>query len=172
MLIKEIEISHTGGVNLGKITRDGEHPFGFNHEIDGFDFFKNTNDEYQVYYLVDNDKIIAALAGVIIVINGVEYFQTKGVYVDPAHRGRELALKMYHAIRFNEPYRLMSDTKQTRDGIKIWSKIFKKFPTKVMNLETGKIVSDKIHDAYTSAKYVLVTEEVAQAGIIIPPLLE
>jgi hypothetical protein len=39
-----------------------------------------------------------------------------------------------------------------------------------MDTTTGKIVSDKIQDAYTNKNYVLVTETVKQAGIIIPPL--
>lgn len=170
MLVKEIEMSHTGGIDLSKLTRDNETLFGFNNEIDGFSFFKNTQDEYNVYYLVTEEKIIAAMTGIIININGVDYFQTKGVYVDTKFRGNDLALKMYHAIKYIEGYRLMSDTQQTRSGIKLWSKISKKFKTKVLNLETGKIVSDKIPDAYTNKNYVLVTEDVKQAGIIIPSL--
>ena len=170
MLIKEIEMSHTGGIDLSKLTRENEKLFGFNNEIDGFTFYKNTQDGYQVYYLIDNDKIIAAMAGVIVSVDSIDYFQTKGVYVDSEYRGDDLALKMYHAIKHLENIRLMSDTQQTRSGIKLWGKIVKKYPTKVMDTTTGKIVSDKIQDAYTNKNYVLVTETVKQAGIIVPPL--
>jgi hypothetical protein len=171
MLIKEIEMSSTGGIDLSKLSRENEKPFGFNNEIDNFSFYKNTQEDYQVYYLVDVDKIIAAMAGVIVTVNNKNYFQTKGVYVNNEYRRNDLALKMYHAIKHSENLSLMSDNQQTRSGIKLWSKLFKKYPTKVMDITTGKIVSDKIQDAYTNKNYVLVTETVKQAGIIIPPLL-
>jgi len=170
MLIKEIEMSHTGGIDLTKLAREGEIPFGFNNEIDGYSFFKNTQDGLQVYYLIDGDNIIAALAGNVVTIHSMDYFQTKGVYVSSSHRGAQLALKIYHAIKLINKYRLMSDTMQTRAGIKLWSAINKKYSAKVMDLRTGKTVSDKIHDAYTNANYVLVTETSPRPGIIIPPL--
>lgn len=171
MLIKEIEISHTGGINLEKLSRTNELPFGFNSEIDNFQFFTNQQDGYKTYYLINNDNIIAALAGIIVPLNGVDYFQTKGVYVSEKHRGNNLALKMYHAIKHLGNYRLMSDTQQTRDGIKLWTKLTKHYPYKVVDITNGKLVSDKIHDAYTNKNYVIVTEAVKKAGIIIPALI-
>jgi hypothetical protein len=170
MLIKEIELSHTGGINLEKISRVNEVPFGFNNEIDNFKFFTNEQDGYKTYYLISDETVIAALAGIIVLLNGIEYFQIKGVYVSEKYRGNNIALKMYHAIKHISNYRLMSDSRQTRDGIKLWANITKHYPYKVIDITSGKIVSDKKHDAYTNKNYVIVTEAVEKAGIIIPPL--
>lgn len=171
MLIKEIEHTQTGGVNLENITREGEVPFGFNNELDGYEFYRNYQDKMDTYYLVDNNKVIAATAGKLITIKGTEYFQIKGVYVLPKYRGKHLGLKMYHAIKHIEKIRLMSDTRQTDHGSILWQEIYRKFPTKVMDLDTGEIISSKLGDAYLEPNYVLVTENViGDSSIIIPPL--
>jgi hypothetical protein len=170
--ITEINRVNQGGVRLSRLKRDGEQPAGFNGDIDGFAFFKNLQDGFQTYYLIDDGEIVAATAGKVKIINNKKYYQINGVSVLPRYRGMHLAIKMYHAIMHSDGYQLMSDSKQTPDGEKLWQKLSKSFSIRVMELPSGDIISNNPLDAYDeSESTVLVTEDnLRLESILIPPL--
>ena len=183
MKISEIQNVSTGGVDLNKIDRNNEQPFGWNDgkDIAGFQMYKNKYKNYDVYYLVDDtDEIVAATVTFTVDYNHTSYIKIQGVYVDPAERGNNLALYMYHTIMHTEKKNLMSDEKQTDDGRKLWEKIIASpsFNVAVMDIVTGKIISDDPEDAYDSYydndehdRTVLVTRATLKENILIPHLI-
>jgi len=149
MQIKEITIAHEGGLELSRVPRDDEVDFGFNHEINGYPMKKNRFGVNSfVYYLLDNDKVIAGTLCTPTKIHSTTYFQTNGVQVAPRYRGQELGIRMYHSISHNEHVNLMSGHRQTLDGKKLWSTLSKAFNLAVMDTSTGEIVSRDAKDAY------------------------
>lgn len=138
MKISEIVTVHSSEFNFAAISRDNEQKFGFNGKIGPYDMFKNRQDSLIVYYLVDNDNIIAAIVGQEI----GDYIQIKRTFAELKYRGQKIAYNMYHSIIYNELKNLMSDTEQTSDGKKIWNDLSKIIPVKSYNFKT-KQVGDK-----------------------------
>lgn len=177
MKVDEIIIGHGGEVDLSMINRANEKPFGFNGLVKGYEFKKNTVNNYQLYYALNrDDKVIAIITGIYVIKNKTNYLQIKTAYVDKKYRRIGLAEHMYHSIKQIEHIQLMSDDTQTTEGRKLWKKISNTFQTKVMDLKTGQIVSDNPNDAYKNFtdfetdNLVLVTEtKLMQEGDIISP---
>jgi hypothetical protein len=177
MKVDEIVLGQGGEFNLSSIPRQGERSFGFNGQVNSYQFRKNTVNDYQYYYALDrNDNVIAGIIGIYLIKNNTKYLQIKTAYVDKRYRRNHLAEHMYHSIKQIEHIQLMSDDTQTTEGRKLWKKISNTFQTKVMDLKTGQIVSDNPNDAYKNFtdfeidNLVLVTEtKLMQEGDIISP---
>lgn len=174
MKITEIErVDQGGGINLTLINRDGEVSAGINGEANNFRMFQNEFGEHTLFYLVDQDRIIAAVSGIIRMVNGIQYYQIDHISVDPDYRGRKLAIGLYHSIMYGEGYHLMSDGSQTPGGQALWKNLSKGYNVKVMDLITGSIVSDNPADAYDdNINTVLVTEEKITGNRLLVPYLK
>jgi hypothetical protein len=170
MKIDEIVMVHVGGINLNNINRDNEQLFGFNHEIDSYPMYKNIQDGYWIYYLVNESNEIIAATALLPVKN---FLQIKGVYVAPKYRRKHLALKIYHAIKHNEHRNLMSDINQTDSSRKLWNTLSKSFNVAVYDLTANSIVSTDINTAYNeSDNLVLITETTFNQQSLLIPILK
>ena len=138
MKISEIVTVHAAEFDFSVISRDNEQKFGFNGKIGQYDMFKNYQSGHVIYYLVDNDTIIAAIIGKEI----GDYIKIKRTFAEYKYRGQKIAYNMYHSIIYNELKNLMSDNEQTSDGKKIWNDLSKIIPVKSYNFKT-KQVGDK-----------------------------
>jgi len=147
MKIDEITISHEGGINLDIISKNRNNEQKLT-STNNYYFFKNNINEYLVYYLIHDNEVIAGTILIEVIIDNTKYLQVKGIQVEPKYRGEKLAIVMYNRIRHNENIPIISDTIQTPDGKKLWYKMSKTYNIKVMDINTGNIVSKDINDAY------------------------
>ena len=154
MKVKEVITMHESPFEFDNINRTGEVLVKYNtNGINGYKFYKNTQGGLLVFYLVDDNQIIAAVVG----LPNNDYIQVKRVYVLDKYKGNNLAVKMYHGIIYSEFKNLMSDTEQTASGKKVWQDIAKITPVKSLNLSTGDF--GDIADAYQETPdIVLVTD--------------
>lgn len=164
MKIKEITTVHQSDINLKLINRDNEIP---KNDINGYNCFKNIQDGFLIYYLVDDNEIIAA----VILKDTGKYLQIKRVFVKNQYRGKLLAFKLYHKILYSEYKNLMSDTQQTYAGKKIWQELSRIVPIKSYNLNTGEI-SD-MNAAYNENDDIVVITDASKLyeSILIPNLI-
>jgi predicted GNAT family acetyltransferase len=166
MKINEIINVYGGGIRIDRINRNEEQYLG---KIENFEFYKTQNENLIIYHVVDNNEVVAAVAGIIVNKNEI-YFQIKGTFVKESYRGNNLALKMYYEIKRIDNIRLMSDIEHSVYGKNLWNKLSKSFKVQVLDLNTDEIVSDNINDAYTDPNYVLITEQFDNISILIPTL--
>lgn len=116
------------------MNRDNE---AFVGNLDSFKFMKANN----VYYLLDDDNIIAALS--------THPFKdpysdnwiiTNEVFVDENYRNNNLAVMMYMAIKEIENVGLMSGDKQSESGKRLWNRLSKHTSVRIINLATQEML--------------------------------
>ena len=158
----KIDDVYGGGIDIESINRANEEKIGF---IAEYDFMKNEN----YYYLLDNNTIIAAVAGEKINHCNKKLFVIYGVTVIPNYRGMVLGSQMYNYIMHYTKSNLMSDNEQSTDGRKLWRTIARTHTVKVLDLQTCEITSSNLDDAYNNKhNSVLITVNELYEGVLIP----
>jgi hypothetical protein len=160
MRIREIITVHASPFDLRRIHRRGEVLVNYNSSgIDGYKFYKNQQDGFIIFYLVDGNDIIAGIISQLY----KNYIQIKRIHVKEKYRGNKLGVKMYHGIIYSEYKNLISDIEQTSNGKKVWKDISDIIPVKSLNLITGEY--GEIADAYHENEHIVLVT-------VIPNLIE
>jgi len=123
------------------------------HHVDNYILYTYIDsDGLNVYFLEDEDETtIAATYAKRITINNKEYLQPLNVAVLDEFKGNRLAGQMYVTISWKNKMPIISDIMQTESGRKLWFNINKTVGSRmyVINVNSGKKISNDINDAYT-----------------------
>jgi hypothetical protein len=175
--IINIPVTDTEIVGRPYIHPVGRDPYDF---ILGRTVIQSSQGYSDINYILYHDDmpIAAMIANVVETVKDDMYVQIKGISVHTKYRNMGVARVMYNYIRNHEKLNIMSDIKQTEAGWALWSKLVDTFTIRVMDIDTGEIISDDPNDAYKDYfnpdnhgdNLVLVTETIFREGFYLPEM--
>jgi hypothetical protein len=141
MKINEIELVNIGQsfpIDLVKKFLDKSSPNG---QIDQFIVNYVESGNHRGIILTDQEENIAAYAGFVVRLNGRVWQAKNAVSYDP-YRGQALVGKIYKMVKQNLNKSIQSDTEQTTDGMKLWTKTLPSLglDPKIYDVTTGHIL--------------------------------
>lgn len=120
--------------------------------------FSTTDSKQVVYALVVNDTLLSLIVGTPLQLDK-PYLIIQQTWTHPSHRGKGYAPALYVALVEKFNLVLISDSKQTPGGRKVWNKIRQMLKVRVFDNETKQFVDGlSDNEIYSNARYRLIAE--------------